>query len=198
VVIDRSFDLPVDFVTTDSRGGARAATQHLLAQGWRRPACITGPKSAETAELRRLGYEDALRTADPWTSCVTHQAFHIDGGRAGAAHLLDHGTPPDSFFAANAALALGVLKELRSRGLRPGSDVGLICFDDMPWAPFTDPPISVVSQPAYRIGARAATLLTERINGTLHGPPQRVVLDTTLIVRGSSLRAVCGASVSRA
>jgi LacI family transcriptional regulator len=197
VAIDRSLDLPVDFVTTDSRGGARAATQHLLAQGWRRPACITGPKSAETAELRRLGYEDALSAADPRASRVVHQRFHIDGGRAGAAHLLEHGTPPDSFFAANAVLALGVLEELRSRGLRPGSDVGLICFDDMPWAPFTDPPISVVSQPAYQIGARAAALLTERINGTLHGPPQRIVLDTTLVVRGSSLRPVRGASPGR-
>ena len=100
------------------------------------------------------------------------------------ARLLDRPSPPDSFFAGNAALALGVLEELRVRGLRQGSDVGLICFDDAPWAEVIDPPIAVVSQPAYEIGACAAELLVKRINGTLSGPVQRVVFDTDLVVRG--------------
>jgi LacI family transcriptional regulator len=186
VVIDRPLTTPVDFVTADSRGGARVATEHLLAQGWRRPACITGPKSAETATLRRLGYEDALRAAGVKTSRVVHQHYNVDGGRAAAAQLLDRRPPPDAFFAANAALALGVLEELRARGLRQGSDVGLISFDDAPWARVTDPPLSVVSQPAYHIGTCAADLLVRRIKGTLHGPVQRVVLDTELVVRGST------------
>ena len=65
-MIDRELDDPVDSVIADSRGGALAATEHLLAQGWARPGCITGPRSAQTAALRRLGYEDALRACvDP-------------------------------------------------------------------------------------------------------------------------------------
>ncbi len=60
VVIDRSVAAEVDSVRGDSRAGARMATEHLLEQGWERPACVTGPRSAETAELRRLGYQDAL------------------------------------------------------------------------------------------------------------------------------------------
>ena len=75
-----------------------------------------------------------------------------------------------------------MLHELRARDLRPGHDVGLICFDDAPLAPFIDPPISVVSQPAYRMGAQAAALLLERITGATH-PPRRIVLGTDLIVR---------------
>ncbi len=190
VVIDRSLNTPVDFVTSDSRGGARAATEHLVQQGWRRPACVTGPKSAETAELRRLGYEDALEAAGIRTKRVVHEPFNVDGGRAGAARLLARSKPPDALFAANSALALGVLEELRARGLRPGSEVGLITFDDMPWAGFTDPPISVVSQPAYQVGARAAEMLVGRISGSLQGKPRNVVLETELVVRESSRRAV--------
>ena len=56
------------------------------------------------------------------------------------ASMLDRGQPPDALFVGNAALALGALQELRTRELRPGRDVGLICFDDAPWAPFIDPP----------------------------------------------------------
>jgi len=188
VLIDRELDGPVDAVTSDSRGGAQAATEHLLAQGWRRPACITGPESAQTAMLRRLGYEDALRAASIKTSRVVHRPYNIEGGRSATAILFDRDRRPDSVFAANAALALGVLHELRARDLRPGRDVGLVCFDDAPWAPFIDPPISVVSQPAYRMGVQAAGLLVDRIAGGAQGPPQRIVLGTDLIVRMSSLR----------
>jgi LacI family transcriptional regulator len=189
VLIDRGLDEPVDSVITDSRGGAQAATEHLLAQGWKRPACITGPQSAQTAMLRRFGYEDALRGASVKTSRIVHRPFTIDGGRDATAALLDRDRPPDSLFVGNAALALGVLQELRTRDLRPGRDLGLICFDDAPWAPFIDPPISVVSQPAYRMGQQAASLLVERIGGAAHAPPRRIVLGTDLIVRVSSLKA---------
>jgi LacI family transcriptional regulator len=187
VVIDRSLDEPVDAVVVDSRSGANAATDHLIAQGWQRPACVTGPRSAETAWLRRLGYEDALRAAGIRTRRVMHQPFTIDGGRAAAASLFNRDRPPDAFFVANAALGLGVLHEMRARGVRPGRDAGLICFDDAPWAPFIDPPISVVSQPAYRIGEQAAVLLHERIAGW-HTEPRRIVLGVDLLIRESSLR----------
>jgi LacI family transcriptional regulator len=63
VVIDRRVEVPVDSVLADSRGGAHAATEHLIAQGWRHPACITGRKTTETAMLRGLGYKDAMRGA---------------------------------------------------------------------------------------------------------------------------------------
>jgi LacI family transcriptional regulator, galactose operon repressor len=186
VAIDRSLDTPVDFVTTDSRGGARAATEYLLDQGWRRPACITGPKSAETATLRRLGYEDALRDAGIRTKRIVHKPFHVEGGREAAAELLDRPSPPDAFFVANETLSMGVLEELRARGLKQVEDVGIISFDDVPWARVIDPPIPVVAQPAYQIGTTAAELLVKRINGSLRGPVQRIVFDTELVLRGRS------------
>jgi LacI family transcriptional regulator len=187
VVIDRELNPPVDSVVADSRGGAQAATTHLIAQGWQRPACITGPKTAETAMLRRLGHEDALRVAGIRPTRVVHRPFTIEGGREAACALLDRDRGPDALLVANAAMALGVLHELRSRGLRPGRDIGLICFDDAPWAPFIDPPISVVAQPAYRIGEQAARILIERVSDK-QVQPRRVVLGTDLIIRDSSLR----------
>jgi LacI family transcriptional regulator len=191
VVIDRRLDSPIDSVVADSRGGAHAATEHLIAEGWLRPACITGPKSAETAMLRRLGYEDAMHAAKIRTTRAVHRPFTIAGGRDGTSALLDRDRGPDAFFVANAALAIGVLQELRARGLRPGQDVGLICFDDAPWAPFIDPPISVVSQPAYRIGEQAARLLIARITDRTIQPRQ-VTLGTDLVIRESSLHRTSG------
>jgi LacI family transcriptional regulator len=181
VAIDRGLDTPVDLVTADSRGGAENATRYLLEQGWKRPACITGPRSAETAQQRRLGYEDALAAADIRTKRVAMKPFNAEGGRSGTAQLLDMSSPPDSFFVANASLAIGVLQELRARSIRHGADVGVIFFDDAPWAQLADPPIPTVAQPAYDIGTSAAELLVKRINGSLSGPVQRIVFETHIV-----------------
>jgi LacI family transcriptional regulator len=188
VVIDRSIAAEADSVRGDYRGGACVATEHLLQQGWHRPACVTGPRSNETAELRRLGYLDALAAAGIATRRVSTQPYTIDGGRAGAARLLSRPSPPDAFVVENTALTVGVLAELRERGLRAGEDVGLVCFEDSPWAPLIDPPLTVVIQPGYQIGLRAAMLLSERISSFSAGPPRNVLLDTDMIVRRSSRR----------
>jgi LacI family transcriptional regulator len=189
VVIDRTLGEAVDSVLVDSRSSAREATLHLLAEGWESPACVTGPQDASTAMERRRGYEDALRERGlSGREKISHQPFKSVEGRAAAAALLDSGDPPDSFFIANATLALGVLAELSERGLQLGRDVGVVTFDDPPWAPLLNPPVSVVSQPAYDIGTEAARLLMSRIQGD--GPPigRKTTLATTLIVRDSSRR----------
>jgi LacI family transcriptional regulator len=91
-------------------------------------------------------------------------------------------------FVANSLLALGVLEALQQRKIKLGRDIGLITFDDAPWTPLIDPPISVVTQPAYEIGAEAARLLVGRIRGEISPEPTSVVLNTELIIRESCHR----------
>jgi LacI family transcriptional regulator len=47
------------------------------------------------------------------------------------------------------------------------------------------PPVTVVSQPTYELGATAATRLLARLAGD-DGPPQTLTLETTFIIRGST------------
>ncbi len=189
VVIDRPLAEPVDSVMVRSVEGAMVATSHLLDEGWLRPACITGPADAATAQQRLEGYEQALSQAGSTTPLSVHASFTQDGGSSAAATLLDADPSPDAFFVANTQMALGVIAELKRRGLRVSHDVGIITFDDAPWAPFLDPPVSVVAQPAYEIGRAAAKLLMDRISGEETGDARSIVLATTLIVRESSRRA---------
>lgn len=192
VAIDRAMREPVDTVMVNSREGARRATAHLLDQGWQRPACITGPQQTDTAEQRVAGYRDAITAAGKRLSkgLVRFADFRADSARTAAAALLSARRPPDSLFVANSSMALGVLEELTHRKLRPGRDIGLVAFDDAPWTPFTDPPMTVVAQPAYDIGAQAAQLLLDRIGR--HQPavePRQRILAATLVVRASSKRS---------
>ncbi|HET7303033.1 MAG TPA: LacI family DNA-binding transcriptional regulator [Segeticoccus sp.] len=190
VTVDRSSRRPVDSVMVHSREGARQATSHLLHSGWRRPACITGPEHADTARERLSGYLDAMKDARRRTakSLVRHTDFQEESARRAMGSLLDERNPPDAVFIANATMALGALEELNRRGAKPGRDIGLVAFDDAPWARFIDPPLTVVAQPAYDIGATAAELLVERIARSAPKRARHVVLSTELIVRESSIR----------
>jgi LacI family transcriptional regulator len=186
VVVDRELSVIGDAVLVQSREGARAATDHLIDSGWRRPACITGPENAATAQDRLAGYRDAVHGHGQSIAIYRHAAFRQQGGLAAAAELLDLAEPPDAFFVANSEMALGVLSEIRRRGLVIGRDVGLVMFDDTPWAQLIDPPISVVAQPAYDIGAQAAELLMQQLSGSPSPQGRRVTLSTLLIIRDSS------------
>lgn len=187
VVIDRQLDRPADFVTAASFEGAVMATEHLLREGWRRPACITRPADTATTEQRRMGYEDVVRRHG-LPVIVRHVPFH-DSGEDVIGGLFSSSDPPDSILAVDSMLALGVIAGLQRRRLRPGADAGVIGFDDAAWAQVVQPPLSVITQPAYEMGAEAARLLVERIGKRGPAEPHLRIMSTSLIVRGSSRRA---------
>lgn len=187
VVVDRPLTEDIDSVTVHSFDGARVGTEHLLDAGWARPACITGPMEATTAQERLLGFRRALADRGRPEGAVVHGTFRADSGREATATLLDAAEPPDALFIANAQMTLGALEELKRRKLRIGHDIGIVTFDDPPWAQFVDPALTTVAQPAYQIGAEAAAILLNRIE-VASGVTRHVTLPTKLIIRDSSLR----------
>jgi len=187
VVVDRRHDRGNDFVTAASFEGAVMATEHLLREGWERPACISRPADTATAEQRRLGYQDVVnRRGLP--AIVRQIPYHTHNAVETVAELLAAPDPPDAFLTIDSMLALVVLETLQRRRLRTGRDVGLISFDDAAWTRAVQPPLSVVAQPAYEIGATAARLLARRIQTDSTAEPQTLTMSTTLIARGSSRR----------
>ena len=191
VAVDRPLpERTSDMVLVDTRLAAREATEHLITMGYQRIACVTGPSGVRTADDRLAGYRDALRTAGLRGSprLVRRTEFKADGAHRAATDLLDQPEPPDAFLIANSAMAIGVLAALREHDRRPGRDIGVVAFDDVPWAELIDPPLSVVAQPAYEIGTVAAQLLFARIDSPTR-PPTTTTLGARLITRGSSRRA---------
>ncbi len=194
VVIDRRIEgWDVDAVYGDSISGARALVGHLIELGHRRIAMISGPQKASTAEDRVTGYEMALREAglplDP--RLVKRGEFRAVSGEHLAYQVLDEGLKPTAIFAANNAIAIGVIDALEKRGLAIPQDVALVCFDDFHNASRFFPFLTVVVQPAYEMGTNAAQLLFSRLETRAALAPRHVVLPTRLIIRyscGSGLK----------
>ncbi len=67
-------------------------------------------------------------------------------------------------------------------------DLSLVLFHDADWTSVTTPPVTVVRQPVYDLGATAAKLLVERLNGG-DQKARKVVLKTEIVERASTRKA---------
>lgn len=193
VIIDRIPDrLKVDSVLVDNTAGARSAVEHLISLGHRRIGIIAGREHVSTATLRQEGYRFALQDAglpyDP--ELVSTGDFRQEGGYQAMNALLNLAEPPTAVFSSNNVMTLGALQAIHEKCLKIPEEIALVSFDDMPWAASLQPPLSAVAQPTYEIGTTAARLLLERVNDPERST-RRVILESELIVRGSTVGPNC-------
>lgn len=186
-------DVDLRAITVDNRGGAAAMTSHLLALGHRRIGFVAGATHNADAAERERGHRDALRAARvPYDRALSVRGdFTEEGGWQAARELLDLPEPPTVIFAANDAMAIGVLSALREQGIGVPSGVAVAGFDDIPVARFLNPPLTSVRVGIARLGERAVTLLLDAL--AERSPPgvlrEREVVPVELVVRAS-----CGAA----
>ncbi|KGN40126.1 LacI family DNA-binding transcriptional regulator [Knoellia aerolata] len=185
VFVDREPQgVAADSVTVENLEGAQMGTEHLLAQGHRRIACLTDLPDISTARRRRAGFVQAFTERGQRPP----ERLMVSGLRGAAAaeeavlQLLDLDQPPTAVFAGRNDLAQGTIRALRQRGL--SRSVAVVGFDDFPLADLLTPALTVIRQDVGRIGRRTAELLLARIDGDT-SPPHRVVIAPTLVVRGS-------------
>lgn len=177
--------LAADTVVIDNVTGARDGVAELVAAGHRRIAVLADRPAIYTATERLSGARSALVaggvTLDPALVC---DGLHDPAAaRAAVATLLDQDDPPTAFFSSNNRITVGVVEELWSRS----SDADVVGFDDFELSHLMPRPVTVVSYDVREIGRAGAELLFARIAGDL-GPPQRVVVPTTLVQRGIGTR----------
>jgi len=189
VAVDRRVkDSEIDVVLVDNVRGAREATGHLIANGYRRIGMISGPALTTSGRERLEGYRQALHEAglayDP--ALVRSGSFKEKSGQELTRELLDLETPIDALFGANNLMTVGALTAISERGLRIPDDIALVGFDEMPWATLGS--VTTVTQPVYDIGSTAALRLFQRLQNknTATITRQEIVLAPTLNIRNSS------------
>lgn len=190
VVVDRQLsDVDVDTVLVDNEHGATMATRHLIESGYRRIACIAGPPGLYTSQCRLAGYRRALQEAGyPYDeSLVRHADARRDGGCRAMASLLQGDPRPDAVFVTNNRMTIGAVECVFDLGINVPAELGVVCFDDMPWPDLVRPALTTIAQPTYELGRTAANLLRGRL-AEPDRPASLVTLPTRLEVRQSSVR----------
>lgn len=169
-------------VRVDQVAGARLATRHLLEAGHRAVWHVGGPAdwfdaagrvAGWEAELRAAGIEPPPPVAGDWTAA--------SGYRAG--ELLGRMPEVTAVFAANDAMAMGVLRALSELGRAVPGDVSVVGFDDAPESGYLIPPLTTVRQDFDAVAHEALGLLLEQLEG--RGAARRVEVPPALVERAS-------------
>lgn len=186
VLINRRLDhLAFSSIVSDDEAVARACVRHLIRQGKRRIAAITGLPGVYTTAARFNGYRQALAEAGlPLDETLVVCGWaHLDGGYAAARQVLSHPNPPDALFVFNNVMVQGAVMALQDLGLTWPDPVDVAGFGAFKTARLYRPPLTLIEQPAREMGRRAAELLIAQVDGELDGAPQHLVLHNRLIPR---------------
>ena len=92
---------------------------------------------------------------------------------------------PTAVFAANDALAIGVIKAARELGLRVPEDLSVAGFDDIEMSRYITPALTTVRVHQYEMGMEAGKRLLDLIRGEVT-KPLKIVLSTELVIRKST------------
>ncbi|WP_119730923.1 LacI family DNA-binding transcriptional regulator [Thermomonospora amylolytica] len=179
-------------VAVDDVTGGELAVRHLLEQGTRDIALVTGPSSLRQCADRRKGALRALRAAGLGREAlreITVPDMNARAGEGAARRLLD-GDLPDAVFCANDLLALGLLRVLLQAGVKVPNDVAVIGYDDIEFTGAAAVPLSSVRQPTFQLGRIATELLLDECEDPAGHAHQQVMFQPELVVRESTRRLV--------
>ena len=188
VIVDRDIEgLERDSVLLDNHRCGYMAAGHLVALGRRNIGLILGPMETMTARKRLEGAKAVLGEHGLFREALVRSGvYSYESGYQIMRELLAGPAPLDAVMCANDLLAIGSLKAAQETGLSVPDDLAIVGIDDILISRLVNPPLTTVRQPTFELGAIAAQMVIERIQGTVRGAARKVILAGELIVRGST------------
>jgi DNA-binding LacI/PurR family transcriptional regulator len=191
IVVCYDRDTPqFDNVVFDSQQNTYLAVAHLAELG-HRSILFAYPVNFEgwKRESRYLGYRQALRKygirmQPEWL--VPCQRFAEARGVELANAYLAMKEKPTAACIVNDNAAAAFIGEIQLRGFRVPRDISVVGHDDEPIAPYTNVPLTTVSNPVDEIVHEVLQLLNDRLSNTAPLAPRRRIVRGKLVVRQSS------------
>ena len=174
-------------ISVDNFGGARMATEHLLALGRSRIGHIAGPASWREARDRTHGWRTALADAGLEPGPIVEGDWSSASGESASRELLDRAPDLDAIFVANDQMALGLLHAAHDRRIAIPDQIAVVGFDGLDEAAQFTPSLTTIRQPLRELGKLAVRELLATIDSEAgHVDVRNLTLATELIVRDSA------------
>ena len=111
--------------------------------------------------------------------------FSIGAGEAAAIEYMALPQLPDAVFACNDAMGMGLIRGFVAAGVSVPDKISIAGFDDIEFASAYNPALTTVRQSRREIGARAAAMLIDLMEG---GQPanRQISLPAEIIMRDST------------
>lgn len=192
-VEDLEYDVPVVFleklrnqkqkqscVYVDQYEGAFQACEYLIEKGCKKIAYLKGNKSYNIALEREQAYLHCMNKYNYDATILDS----IELKEGDSLFLKKNGF--DGVFAWNDYAAAQFMDYCRKSSICIPDDIQLIGYDDVSLARYLYPQLTTIAQPIEMLGTYAADTLMNKIEGK-QKEEIRVTLDTTLIVRNTTL-----------
>jgi LacI family transcriptional regulator len=172
-------DLARGCLRPDDRGGMTQVVDHLIDRGYRTLAYVSGSSGA-TEIIRRDALVAALAERGRAKPTV-HRAADVDAQGLGVIAARIRESAPDAVVCYDDKTALLLMDELRAAGVKVPDDVGVVGFDDIPFARISNPRLTTVTQRSDELGRISVDFLLSTLErGRL---PDSQLMAVTLIVR---------------
>ena len=173
-------------VRIDTCDGAIQAVNHLLAGGRRQIGFLAGPPASQNSRAHLNGYLAAYAAAG---LAADHEWIiacppTLAGGYEAARVLLARCLELEALYCYNDLVAIGALQACAELERRVPADIAIVGFDDILLASLVTPSLTTLGVSKYAIGASAARMLFECING--QAEQSELVVKPELVRRASA------------
>lgn len=166
-------------------------TQHMIEQGCRRIMHVGGTLKRSIYVERMRGWKQALEDAG-----IPHSEDLLlvnnltdEGGLEAAQHILNMPQKPDGIFAASDICAASCMAVLKENGIKVPEDMAIAGFNNDPVTRMTDPKITTIANPGYKMGEIVAATLIDHLKGKANlSEMDKIILSSEIIIRGSTLK----------
>lgn len=195
IIGNKMNEIRCDRVSSSNFEGAYKATIHLIRSGHEHIALLCGNSDSESNLERIAGYRKALLDNDiQIENEFAIMNLQTEEETFKALHTLLYGKKaPSAIFVANYRTVLSVFKYIGKNNMECPKDVSIVGFNDFPWAPLIQPPVTTISQNMEKLCASAVSLLMDNIERLKDGTwdekmsePRQIEASTELRVRGST------------
>jgi LacI family transcriptional regulator len=166
--------------------GMQTMIEYLHQLGHRRMAFIGHHTTLGPLQERQESFLLTLRSQYKETEFMSASGADSPfGGMEAAREILDSGFDPTVILCVNDYTAMGVLAELRDRGIQVPQQISVTGFDNISLAQFVCPPLTTVNIPRDRIAELMfEALLPEEAPDAVRG--KEISIKPELVIRGTT------------
>jgi DNA-binding LacI/PurR family transcriptional regulator len=172
-------------IRVNYRRGIEKVVDYLHSLGHRRLGFIGHHAVLGPINERLKAVMDAVARIPSLEVRMAADADTFEGGRQAARQLLSTGYKPTAIICVNDVTAVGVLRELRERGLRVPQDVSVTGFDNVKLSEFCYPALTTAHIPREQIGHIICESLMSKAGKSAVAEAE-IVIDPELVLRDST------------
>lgn len=179
-------------VIIDNYKGGYLATKHLIDQGCKRIAIVTGTQKRNVYHQRFKGYRDAILDSglELKDEYIIINDLDATSGADAASQLINLKPMPDAAFVTNDLTAAVFMKKLKNYGISIPKDMAIVGFNNDAISQIVEPELTTIDYPGFLMGEVAATQLINHLQGISDVKQlSTIIINSELIIRESSLKS---------